>query len=68
VYFTFANNGEAFGEIGKTNYRWGLAFVEKLKAHSSDNLIINQRYFEDETHGTAAALSWYYGLKSLLKR
>ncbi|MEI8707180.1 alpha/beta hydrolase [Pseudoalteromonas sp. B62] len=68
VYFTFADNGEAFGEIGKTNYRWGLAFVEKLKAHSSDNLIINQRYFEDETHGTAAALSWYYGLKSLLKR
>ena len=68
VYFTFANNGEAFGEIGKTNYQWGLAFVEKLKAHSSDNLNINQRYFEDETHGTVAALSWYYGLKSILKR
>ena len=68
VYFTFANNGKAFGEIGKTNYRWGLAFAEKLKAHSSDNLIINQRYFEDETHGTVSALSWYYGLKSLFKR
>ena len=68
VYFTFANNGEAFGEIGKTNYQWGLAFVEKLKAHSSDNLIINKRYFEDETHDTVAALSWYYGLKSILKR
>ena len=68
VYFTFANNGEAFGEIGKTNYQWGLALVEKLKAHSSDNLNINQRYFEDETHGTVAALSWYYGLKSILKR
>ena len=68
VYFTFANNAKAFGEIGKTNYQWGLAFAKKLKAHSSDNLIINQRYFEDETHGTVAALSWYYGLKSILKR
>ncbi|GEB71739.1 esterase [Pseudoalteromonas carrageenovora] len=68
VYFTFANNAKAFGEIGETNYQWGLAFAEKLKAHSSDNLVINQRYFEDETHGTVAALSWYYGLKSLLNR
>ncbi|KPH90111.1 esterase [Pseudoalteromonas undina] len=66
VYFTFANNGEAFGEIGKTNYQWGLAFAKKLKAHPSDNLVINQRYFEDETHGTVAALSWYYGIKELL--
>jgi len=68
VYFTFADNGEAFGEIGKTNYQWGLAFAKRLKMHSSNNLHINQRYFEDETHGTVAALSWYYGLKSLLKR
>ena len=66
VYFTFANNVEAFGEIGKTNYQWGLAFAKKLKAHPSDNLFINQRYFEDETHGTVAALSWYYGIKELL--
>ena len=44
------------------------AFVEKLQAHKSDNLIINKRYFEDETHETVAALSWYYGLKSILKR
>jgi predicted alpha/beta superfamily hydrolase len=68
VYFTFANNAKAFGKIGKTNYQWGLAFAKKLKAHSSDDLVINQRYFEDETHGTVAALSWYYGLKSILKR
>uniref|UniRef100_UPI002596314A alpha/beta hydrolase n=1 Tax=uncultured Pseudoalteromonas sp. TaxID=114053 RepID=UPI002596314A len=68
VYFTFANNDEAFGEIGKANYQWGVAFAKKLKAHPSNNLIINQRYFKDETHGTVAALSWYYGLKSLLKR
>lgn len=66
VYFTFANNVEAFGEIGKKNYQWGLAFAKKLKAHPSDNLVINQRYFEDETHGTVAALSWYYGIKELL--
>ena len=66
VYFTFANNVEAFGEIGKTNYQWGLAFAKKLKAHPSDNLVINQSYFEDETHGTVAALSWYYGIKELL--
>ncbi|WP_308200255.1 alpha/beta hydrolase-fold protein [Pseudoalteromonas sp. 2CM39R] len=66
VYFTFANNVEAFGEIGKINYQWGLAFAKKLKAHPSDNLVINQRCFEDETHGTVAALSWYYGIKELL--
>ncbi|WP_338366403.1 alpha/beta hydrolase-fold protein [uncultured Pseudoalteromonas sp.] len=68
VYFTFANNAKAFGEIGKTNYQWGLAFAEKLREHPSDNLVVNQRYFEDETHGTVAALSWYYGLKNILKR
>lgn len=68
VYFTFANNVEAFGEIGETNYQWGLAFAKKLKAHPSDNLVINQRYFKDETHGTVSALSWYYGLKIILER
>ena len=66
VYFTFANNAEAFGEIGKTNYQWGLEFAKRLKMHSSNNLHINQRYFEDETHGTVAAISWYYGLRYLL--
>lgn len=66
VYFTFANNDEAFGEIGKANCQWGVAFAKRLKAHPSNNLIINQRYFKDETHGTVAALSWYYGLKSLM--
>lgn len=68
VYFTFANNVEAFGEIGETNYQWGLAFAKKLKAHPSDNLVINQSYFKDETHGTVSALSWYYGLKIILER
>ncbi|MBG9996250.1 alpha/beta hydrolase [Pseudoalteromonas sp. NZS127_1] len=67
VYFTFANNAEAFGEIGKTNYQWGLEFAKRLKMHSSNNLHINQRYFEGETHGTVAALSWYYGLRKLLQ-
>ncbi|BED89701.1 periplasmic siderophore cleavage esterase IroE family protein [Pseudoalteromonas sp. MM1] len=66
VYFTFANNAKAFGEIGETNYQWGLAFAKKLKVHSSDDLVINQRYFEDETHGTVAAISWYYGIRKLL--
>ena len=66
VYFTFANNA-AFGEIGEANYKWGLELAKKLKAHPSNSLYINQRYFEEETHGTVAALSWYYGLKSLLK-
>ena len=65
VYFTFANNA-AFGEIGEANYKWGLELAKKLKAHPSNSLYINQRYFKDETHGTVAALSWYYGLKSLM--
>ena len=30
-YFTFADNGEAFGEIGKKNYQWGLEFAKRLK-------------------------------------
>lgn len=67
VYFTFANNA-AFGEIGEANYKWGLELAKKLKAHPSNSLYINQRYFEEETHGTVAALSWYYGLKSLLQK
>lgn len=67
VYFTFANNATAFGEIGKTNYKWGLAFAEKLSNHRSKNLKVTQRYFESETHGTVAGLSWYYGLRKLLE-
>ena len=66
VYFTFANNA-AFGEIGEANYKWGLELAKKLKAHPSNSLYINQRYFEEETHGTVAALSWYYGLRKLLQ-
>ena len=66
VYFTFANNATAFGDIGKTNYQWGLAFADKLRNHPSKKLTVKQRYFENETHGTVAALSWYYGLKELL--
>jgi predicted alpha/beta superfamily hydrolase len=66
VYFTFANNATAFGDIGKTNYQWGLAFADKLRNHPSKKLTVKQRYFENETHGTVAALSWYYGLKEVL--
>lgn len=32
VYFTFANNDEAFGEIGKANYQWGVAFAKRVKS------------------------------------
>jgi len=68
VYFTFANNATAFGDIGKTNYQWGLAFADKLRNHPSKKLTVKQRYFENETHGTVAALSWYYGLRKLLQQ
>lgn len=68
VYFTFANNATVFGDIGKTNYQWGLAFADKLRNHPSKKLTVKQRYFENETHGTVAALSWYYGLRKLLQQ
>jgi len=57
-----------FGEIGVTNYQCGQDFAAKLKAHSSEKLTVKQRYFADESYGTVAALSWYYGLKELLKK
>jgi predicted alpha/beta superfamily hydrolase len=67
VYFTFANNAKAFGDIGIANYNWGKEFAEKMSSHPSNNLNIKQQYFENETHGTVAALSWYFGLRDLLK-
>ncbi|MDO6533677.1 alpha/beta hydrolase [Alteromonas stellipolaris] len=66
VYFTFANN-TAFGEIGETNLAWGYQFFDKLNAIQSDELRLHKRYFDDESHGTVALPSWYYGFKALLK-
>jgi len=45
-----------------------LAFADKLRNHPSKKLTVKQRYFENETHGTVAALSWYYGLRKLLQQ
>ena len=66
VYFTFANN-TAFGEIGETNLAWGYQFFDKLNAIQSDELTLQKRYFDDESHGTVALPSWYSGFKALLK-
>ena len=65
VLFTFANN-RAFEEIGEVNYQWGQAFYQNIAGHQRDDLIVEKRYFENETHGTVALLSWYYGLKHIL--
>ncbi|MFT5520506.1 MAG: putative alpha/beta superfamily hydrolase [Enterobacterales bacterium] len=66
VYLSLANN-EHLGEIGKTNYQWGKEFAEHLKTLSADSLDVRSQYFEDETHGTVAMLSWYHGLLYLYK-
>lgn len=65
VYLTFANNA-AFGDIGKTNKEWGYQFYSNLSSIPNNNLNIEQRYFDNESHGTVALQSWYYGLKALL--
>lgn len=65
VFIGFANNS-ALGDIGNTNYTWGNEFATSLQQNVSDNFTIKTRYFEHETHGTVAMLSWYYGLKYLL--
>lgn len=61
VFVSFANN-VAFGEMGAANYGWGRALEKKL---SDNGATIHSRYFEDETHGTAELLPWYYGLLDL---
>ena len=65
VIFTFANNS-AFEEIGEVNYQWGQAFYQNIAGHQRDDFMVEKRYFENETHGTVALLSWYYGLKRIL--
>jgi predicted alpha/beta superfamily hydrolase len=67
VLFTFANNS-AFEEIGEVNYQWGQAFYQNIAGHQRDDFIVEKRYFENETHGTVALLSWYYGLKHILDK
>ena len=63
VYFAFANNSH-LGEIGLTNYKWGTTFASSVI--NNTNGVSEQRYFENETHGTVAFLAWYNGLKALL--
>jgi len=63
VFFAFANNSH-LGEIGLTNYKWGTIFASSIINNSVG--ISQQRYFEDEVHGTVAFMAWYHGLKTLL--
>lgn len=63
VFFAFANNSH-LGEIGLTNYKWGTAFASSIINNSSGRA--EQRYFENESHGTVALVAWYNGLKALL--
>lgn len=64
VWFSFANN-EAFGEIGATNYQWGMELVSRLKKHPT--VKVKEQFFPDESHGTVALQSWYFGLRHLNK-
>ena len=67
VYLTLANN-DALGEIGVTNQTWGREFIGQLqqRARQSSALNVDFRYFDKESHGTVAMLSWYYGLRKLM--
>lgn len=63
AFFAFANNSH-LGEIGLTNYKWGTTFASSVINNSIG--ISEQRYFENEVHGTVAFMAWYHGLKTLL--
>ena len=63
VFFAFANNAH-LGEIGVTNYTWGIRFATSVINNTGGKG--GQQYFEHETHGTVALLAWYTGLKALL--
>lgn len=67
VVLTFANNA-AFGAIGKTNKEWGFQFFDNLSSINSGNFNVEKLYFDDESHGTVALLSWYRGFRILLRR
>ncbi len=67
VYLSLANN-DHLGEIGRANYQWGKEFANHLKTLSTDSLHVRSQYFENESHGTVAMLSWYHGLLYLYKR
>lgn len=64
VWFAFANN-EAFGDIGATNYKWGMELVSRLKKHPT--VQVAEQFFPNESHGTVALQSWYFGLRHLNK-
>ncbi len=63
--FLFANN-EAFGDIGATNYQWGMELISRLKKHPT--VKVSEQFFQHESHGTVALQSWYFGLLHLTKR
>ncbi|MDF3125919.1 alpha/beta hydrolase-fold protein [Rheinheimera sp. 1928-s] len=65
VWFSFANN-EAFGDIGATNYQWGMELVSRLKKHPT--VKVSEQFFQHESHGTVALQSWYFGLLHLNKK
>lgn len=64
VWFSFADN-EAFGDIGATNYKWGMELVTRLKTHPT--VQVAEQFFPNESHGTVALQSWYFGLRHLNK-
>ncbi len=45
----------------------GYQFFENIKNIESNNFKIYKKYFDDESHGTVALQSWYYGFKALLQ-
>ncbi|WP_412972653.1 alpha/beta hydrolase [Glaciecola sp. MF2-115] len=65
VFIGFANNA-ALGDIGLTNLAWGREFYTNLSMNKSEQFNVKEQYFEQETHGTVALLSWYHGLRYLL--
>ena len=66
AFLSLANN-DHLGEIGITNQKWGREFIKNLETLNSDTFMSSSQYFEKETHGTVALLSWYHGLLYLFK-
>lgn len=67
VYMGFANNS-ALGDIGVTNLEWGREFAANIALNRSESFSVREQYFEDESHGTVALMSWYNGFKYLLRK
>lgn len=66
VFIGIANN-DHLGALGIANREWGEDFTKSLEQIKNDHLIVSQKYFPEEQHGTVMFLAFYYGLIELFR-